>query len=305
MDFIDQAIGFLISQLSHIESKVYEKQYAEINYPKIIPISTEAGEGATAIDYFHIDAVGVAKFIGPKSIDVPLADIAMQRVSVPVELGAMGYTYSDEEIRQAIMLSRSLETLKATAARRSVEQHIQSVYMTGDTEHALPGFLNNANVAASSVADGAGGDPEWSTKTGDEIVLDVNTLFTSIFTNTKMRERANRLLLPPAQYTLIANTRLGSVSDTTILEYLVSKSIWLNSVDDVIPVNELTGAGAGSTDRMVAYSFDSDKVIAHMPMPLRFDAPQRKGLGFEIPGQYKISGVEFRYPGSAQYADEI
>ena len=50
---------------------------------------------------------------------------------------------------------------------------------------------------------------------------------------------------------------------------------------------------------------DLDKVVFHIPMPLRFTEPQRKGRGFEVPGEFKLSGIEFRYPGSARYADGI
>ena len=48
-----------------------------------------------------------------------------------------------------------------------------------------------------------------------------------------------------------------------------------------------------------------DKVVGHIPMPLKFTEPQRKGRGFEVPGEFKCGGIEFRYPGSARYADGI
>jgi hypothetical protein len=73
----------------------------------------------------------------------------------------------------------------------------------------------------------------------------------------------------------------------------------------VVALAELTGAGSGGSDRMIAYDFNPDKLVFHIPMPLRFLEPQKKGLGFEVPGEFKLSGVEFRYPGSARYADGI
>jgi hypothetical protein len=38
---------------------------------------------------------------------------------------------------------------------------------------------------------------------------------------------------------------------------------------------------------------------------LRFLAPQLVGLGVQVPGEYKYSGVEIRYPKSAYYMDNI
>ncbi|MCK5025060.1 MAG: DUF2184 domain-containing protein, partial [Nanoarchaeota archaeon] len=86
---------------------------------------------------------------------------------------------------------------------------------------------------------------------------------------------------------------------------LINNSPYLSSAADIIPISELAAAGAGATDRMMSYDKDMDKVVMHVPMPLRFTEPQRKGRGFEVPGEFKLGGVEFRYPGSARYADGI
>lgn len=81
-------LGFLESQLSYIETKLYEKQYKAITYAQIIPISTEAGEWATSITYYYMDGRAVAKLVGTKSLNVPIAEISTHQIEVPVELGA-------------------------------------------------------------------------------------------------------------------------------------------------------------------------------------------------------------------------
>jgi len=40
-------------------------------------------------------------------------------------------------------------------------------------------------------------------------------------------------------------------------------------------------------------------------MPWRSLAPQPDGLRINIPAEYKFGGVEFRYPGSAAYHDNV
>lgn len=298
-------LAFMISQLSGIEQKMYEKKYKAITYNLLIPISTEAGEFVTSITYFYMDGRAVAKFIGTKSLNVPIAEIGTQKVTVPVELAATGYEYSDEELGQAMMLGRSLTADKASLARRACEEHLQSVAMVGDTTHNLPGFINNSNITSASVANGALGTPTWVTKTPNEIIFDVNDFMGDIFVDTLQVERPNRLLLPTAQWNYISGTPRSDNSDTTILSWLVANSPYLTSESDVIPVSELAAAGAGGTDRMMAYDFDIDKVVMHVPKPLIFTEPQRVGLGYQVPGTYKCGGVEFRYPGSARYADGI
>lgn len=303
---IDAATGFafLVQQLTHIEPKMYEVKYKAITYPNIIPVSNQAGEGATSVTYYFMDGRAVAKFVGTKSLNVPIAEIGSQKVTVPVELAATGYEYSDEELRQALYLNIPLSQGKANTARRAYEELCQSVGMTGNTAHDLPGFLNNTNVTVATVVD-PGSGTEWVNKTPGQILFDINDLFGDIFVDTLQVEKADKLGLPTSQWSYIAGTPRSETADTTILAWLVANSPYLSSMDDVIPISELTGAGAGGTDRMMAYTRDEEKVVYHIPMPLRFSEPQRKGRGFEVPGEFKLGGVEFRYPGSARYGDGI
>ena len=297
-------LAFLLSQLTAIESKMYEKKYKAITYPLIIPVSNEAGEWAESVTYFFMDGAAVAEFVGTKSLNVPIAEIGTDKVTVPVELAATGYEYSDEELRQAMFLNRPLTQLKANTARRAYEEMAQRVGMTGDTTHNLPGFINNTNITAATVVN-PGSGTEWVNKTPAQILFDINDFMGDIFVDTLQVERPNRLLLPTSQWNYIASTPRSDNSDMTILQYLVANSPYLSSEADVIPTPELTGAGAGGSDRMMAYDMDMDKVVMHIPMPLRFTEPQRKGRGYEVPGEFKLGGVEFRYPGSARYADGI
>ena len=302
---MDAGLAFLVSQLSYVESKVFEKKYEEINYPKIIPVSNEAGEFADSITYFYMDGATMAKFIGSNSLDVPIADISTNKVTIPVEYGAIGYEYTLREMEQAQQLNRNLSTLKATVARRGYETLVQKTAMKGDTSKGLPGFLDNANVPLTTVPNGASATTVWSSKTPDEILKDVNAIFSTVFESTKMAERADTLALPPKQWSYIMGTPRSANSDTTIAQYLVNNSPYLSSIDKIVPINELTGAGVAGVDRAMAYTNNSDKVILHLPKLLSFKAPQEKGLGFQVPGDFSVGGVEFRYPMSALYADGI
>ena len=300
----DAGLGFVESTLTHVESKVYETQYRHIVYQDIVPVSNEAGEGATSVTYYSIDGATMGKFIGSNAIDVPLSDISTSQHIVPVELGAVGYKYSDEELRQASMLNRALPQTKANLTMRGYEEHAQSVCFNGDTTKGLEGFLNNTNVPAASVAN-PGAGTTWAVKTPAQILADVNALFAQVFEVTKQVERADTLLLPTAQWSYIASTPRSDNSDTTILQYIVQNSPYITSADDIKALPELNGAGAGATDRMMVYTKDIDKVVFHIPMPFRIEQPVRKTLGWEVPAVYKLSGVEFRFPLSAAYADGI
>lgn len=300
----DAGLGFVESALTHVEAKVYETQYRHIVYQDIVPVSNEAGEGATSVTYYNIDGTTMGKFIGSNAIDVPLSDISTSQHLVPVELGAVGYKYADEELRQAAMLNRALPQLKANLTMRGFEEHAQKVCFSGDASKGLEGLLNNSNVPATSVIN-PGSGTEWVNKTPAQILADVNLLFAQVFEVTKQVEKPDTLLLPTSQYSFIVSTPRSDNSDTTILQYLVQNSPYISSDDDIKPLPELVGAGAGSTNRMMIYTKDIDKVVFHIPMPFRIEQPVRKTLGWEVPAVYKLSGVEFRFPLSAAYADGI
>ena len=305
---LDEATGFafMISQLTHIEKKLYEKQYEEINYDKLIPITNEAGEHAVAIQYFYMEGRGLAKFVGTRAMDIPISELGAKSVTVPVEYGATGYSYSFEEVRQAIFLNRALPQLKADMARKAYEELLQKTAMQGDEKHNLLGFLNNPNVTVTAViANAGGGQTEFQHKTPDEMLFDINDFMGDIFVESRQVERPNRLLLPTKQWNHLAGTPRSAHSDMTILKWITSNSPYLKSDSDIIPVPELQGAGVAGKDRMVAYNFNADKLKMHVPMPLRFLDLQTVGLGYKVPGEFKAGGVEWMYPGSARFGDGI
>lgn len=297
---MDNGLAFLESNRAHIEAKVYEKKYNKITYSELIPVSNEAGEWAESILYYTMDVAGMAKWIGDKSFDVPMAEASTSKVSIPVRMGGIGYGYSLEELGAAQMTNRPLTEMKASGARRGSEEKIQKTAMLGDSEVGFSGFINHPNVPAGNATTG-----NWATATADEILKDINDLFSAVNEDTNDNESADTLVLPIAQWNFIMSTPRSTNSDTTIAQYVASNSPFLNSINDIKKIQELKGAGAGATDRMMVYTKDPDKVVLHMPMPYRFLPVQPKGLGFEVPGMFRMGGVEFRYPLSAAYADGI
>jgi hypothetical protein len=68
----------------------------------------------------------------------------------------------------------------------------------------------------------------------------------------------------------------------------------------------LDTAGAGSTTRMIAYKKDPAVLKMHMPMPHHFLPVWQTGpITFDIPGIFRIGGVEIRRPGAVRYVDQI
>lgn len=246
---------FFARELEYVKSKSYDIEFPEMKAFKHIPISTEAGEGAQAITYAQFEETGFARVIESYADDLPRADIRGKEYTTQVKSIGVSYGYDIQEIRAALYVGRSLTQRQANAARRANDQKINRLAWFGDNTYRILGLVNNTNVPANFVsADGIGGTTQWVNKTPDQILADMNQLANSIPFVTKGVEMPNTLLLPIAQYTLIASTPRSSVSDTTILEYFIQNNPFITTVDWV---PELTGAGpvvmGTATDIMIAY----------------------------------------------------
>ena len=166
-------------------------------------------------------------------------------------------------------------------------------------------MFNNTDIPNANVVNGAGGTPEWSTKTPQEILDDVNNAASTMIETSKGKEVPNRLLLPIAQHNYISSTPRSTTSDTTILQYLVNNCYWLASVNDVIPCDELNGSGSGGSDEFVIYNASPDKMALEIVDDVRFHPPERHRLSWDVICTMFYSGLHVYYPLSVRIMDNI
>lgn len=294
---------FFARELEYIKSKSYDIEFPEMKAFKHLPISTEAGEGAVVITYAQFEELGIAKVIESYANDLPRADIRGKEYSTPVKSIGCSYGYTVQEVRSAIYVGRSLTQRQANAARRANDQLVNKYAWYGNDVYRILGIFNNTNIPATPVpADGTGGTTEWVNKTPDQILRDLNQITNSILDVTNGVEMPNTVLLPVAQYTLIASTPRSSVSDTTILEYFIQNNPFITTVDWV---PELKGAGPGGVDVFLAYDKNPDKLTMEIPMPFTQYPPQERGLEFVVPCESRYGGVIIYYPLSLSIGEGI
>ena len=298
---------FFARELEYVKSKSYDIEFPEMKAFAHIPISTEAGEGAQSITYAQFEETGFARVIESYADDLPRADIKGKEFTTPVKSIGVSYGYSVQEVRAAILVGRSLTQRQANAARRANDQKINRLAWFGDNTYRILGLINNTNIPANFVPnDGTGATTEWVNKTPDQILRDLNQITNSILDVTKGVEMPNTVLLPVAQYTLIASTPRSSVSDTTILEYFIQNNPFVTTVDWV---PELKGAGpvvmGTATDIFIAYDKNPDKLTMEIPMPYTQYPPQERGLEFIVPCESRYGGIIIYYPLSLTIGEGI
>lgn len=287
--------AFFARELEYIKQRSYDVLFPQLKaLSGLMPISTEAGPGAESITWTQYEPTGLAQVISSYADDLPRADIRGKQFTSQVKSLGVSYGYSMAEIRASQMAGKSLQQRQANAARLANDQKANRLAWFGDSNFNIPGFLYAPNVPNAPVPnDGTGATTEWVNKTPDQILRDMNQLANSIPALTNGVEAPDTLILPIAQYTLIASTPRSSTSDTTILEYFLQNNPFVSVVDWVF---ELTGAGGSGEDIMIAYHNNPDKLTLEIPMPFTQYPPQERNLEFEIPCESRFGGVLIYYP---------
>lgn len=295
--------AFFKRELEFVKAKSYDTQYKQLKGLTLLPISTEAGEGATEITWRKYTGVGFAKIIADYAKDFPKVDVYGEETTSKVKSIGASYGYSIEEIRRSQMTGKRLDQRKADMARRAVDEKINTIALSGDTNSGLNGLINFPGITEYTVlADGTGASKLWSIKTPDQIVRDVTGMVSAVMVPTAGKEMPDTLLVDLTRYNLMANTRMGTNSDITIMQYILKNSPAIKTIEWL---TELATAGAGGTSRMMVYAKDPMKITLEIPRPFEQFEAQQEGMEYQIPCHAKCGGVLVYYPLSVAYGDGI
>ena len=304
------ALSFMQQQASYIEPQVYETQYPEIQYPDLVPVDTSGDEWAKSKTFYSSDKVGQAQWFHHMANDVPFADIVRTKFEQGLEMAAIGYYYTLEEVGVARQIpGMNLTTERADAARRAYEEFMERIAFTGDTTKGWTGLINNDDVdAGNALADGTGTSALWTSKTADQVIRDINSILTGVYIDSNTVEMADTLLLPIASFALLANTRIPNTTANVMgwLEDYNTYTAYTKQPLQIRAVRGLETAGTGGTQRIVAYRNDPSILKLHLPMPHKFlGVMQVTPLRYDVPGIFRTGGLEIRRPGSVRYLDGI
>lgn len=303
----DDAYAFYISQFAQVESKIYEAKYANITYAELIPVDTSYPEWADSWDYISFDGVTMGKFIGASAKDLPQVGLQANKTSVPIGYAGNSFGYSLDELRKSQQTRIPLDTTKGRLAFRGAQEHTQQVAYFGDASRGMSGLFNNPNLGLDSST------IDYSTATGQEMVSDLNAILNDVWMESANIHVPNVLVIPASIYTIITEKRMDSGTDTTVLQFFMKNNLFFNLTGGqlrVVPRLQLeadqlaaNGVNNGGKYRMLAYELNDENLGMVNPIPWRALAPQMEGLEVNTPCEYKISGVDFRFPFSGRYRD--
>lgn len=301
-DAMQTNLGFVQSQTAHVEAGVYAMRFPSIRYPGLIPVDTSAPEWIKTVDYYSMDISGTAGWTADRAKDLNMVGVELGKSSSNVFMADIGYDYGLEEVNQAAGLGMNLPGEKAAAARTIYERTVDNIAFTGDDEKGWSGLFNSAAVIAEAAPTGG-----WATATEDQILADINAVITGVFTNTNEIAMADTLILPSVKYQYIASKRLGDTG-MTILEFIQKANAYTAETGQKLNIRSSRGlntAGVGDTSRMVAYRNSPEVLKMHIPMRHRFLPVQIDGLTYQVPGIFRLGGLDIRLPREVRYMDGI
>ena len=186
-----------------------------------------------------------------------------EKVLTPLRLAAREVTYTSIELERSQKYGQPLDEAKLVALNLMYQMNIDQMVYVGSTDVSQTGLFNNSGVTVTNAPNGASASPLWSSKTPAEILADVNAILTNSWIASGYALAPTSLRLPPAQFAQLASTIVSSAGNQSVLSYLSQNAISNNingSPLDIAPSKWLVGAGAGGTNRIVAYTNDESRV---------------------------------------------
>lgn len=309
----DGGIAFYISQLAQIEQTIYATPYADITYLQDIPVVSGIPEHANHWVYRSYDGRGMGAFIGANASDLPRVAQSAKLHTVPLNYGGIECHYSLDELRTTASQNMPIDTMQQQLAYRAYEEHCQKVAYFGDPELGMGGLLSNKNVTVTKAT------VDYKTATGQELFNMLNDPLFDIIKLSKNYHMPNTVRVFPDLWKRMNGTLMTGYSDTTVMEFFKTNNAYTLMTGQEIDIQvrfqltaaELKAGGVTNAesgeqkDRVLIYEKNDRNLGVAKPIPFRMLAPQNKGLAITVPAEYKVSGVEIRYPLSAIYLDML
>ena len=314
---VDSTGAFLVGELERLDLTMHAPLAAvtwgrDIDLREDVTIADEISS-FTLSTFASAGGLGTGNGIGTGKAWIgkdtnEISGISADIAKVPHQLRpwALELKYTILELESAAKLGRPIDMQKYEGLQLKHQMDIDEQVYIGDTTTGDTGLINNSLVTnVSNLPAGASGSANWSKKTPDEILADVNTALTSVWAASAWAVMPDRLLLPPAQFGFISTAKVSNAGNISILKYIQENNLLATSGKgklDIFPVKWCIGAGAGGTigttgtvDRMLVYTKDKQRVRYPMTLlqrtPVQYDSIFHKTTYF-----CRLGAVEVVYP---------
>jgi hypothetical protein len=302
LDAADTA--FFQRELDHLLAESFDPKYAELKANQFVPMDRSIDPASEVVRWESYDKMGDAKLIRDFAKDFPSVQVNGVEQYASLHSYGASFGYTIDELRAASKAKRPLDRMRRDAARDVMSQKFDRVMSIGDSLAGLKGLLSLANTLTAAPGSKGVGGTSWLTAgvTAAEMLKDLFALLNAVPAGTAEVESASkRILLPPAHDRLISQTKIDSVSTTTVKQFFLENSDGAS----IGSWDRLTTAGSGSGTRAVCYDPNITKVRGLVAIDFEMMAPELEGMKYTVNCRQKIGGVISPYPKSVCYMDAL
>jgi hypothetical protein len=317
-------LQFLQSQLELIDPNIV-KPLQETTHARDMPFEIGGGfPDFTSIFGTNYASTGNQGYglQGTNNTEIAQAQIDLQKGIFPHFNWTSGFTITYIDLEKMATAQRngmpapiSVQEVYEESVETVWNKMLDGLVYSGFQGNA--GLVNNPNVPAAIVNNGAAGASAWASKTPSEILSDVNFGINQTVMNSGYAFKegtADTLLIPlqPQFAQLTLPMALNGVGWDSTIKYIkancVAAAYGINF--DILPLPNpwISGQGLGSTDRGVMYRKDKKSLYTKIGTKAKkaFTLPTTKdGVGYETVYVGNVSTVVFRRTTTQFYLDGI
>jgi hypothetical protein len=301
MDAAESA--FIARQLEQIRPGLIEVAYPALKGEQLVPMNFGFDPGAESYTIRIMNKVGEVKVVRDlTTAEIPNVEMSVTEKSVQFFSLATGYMYSLQEARAAIMARMPLNARKAMIAREMMARKMDDIALTGNTELGLLGLFTQTGTTTYATPNGSGGDTEFSTKSADEILIDLNGATHKIVLDTLEAHVPDTMVLPLSIRDVIATRRVGDGTDRSVLQYFLANSLYVTTVEQSTKLESNTG---WTGKRGLVYKKDPTILEMLISQPFEQMAPQVQGFTTQTLCHGRTAGVVTYFPKALAYFDQL
>lgn len=306
MKFNDATIqstgAFLVGELERLDPELYAP-IADFTWSRDIDLRNDVSI-ADEVSSFILSnyaggfgGTGVGKKSWITGLDTTPAQVGVSQTKVtsPITPWGMEVSYSVIELEKAMKTGRPIDVQKYDAMRMKHQLDIDQMVYVGDADVGVTGLLNNASVTSANVG-------AITSSTPVATILSIfNTVLENAWAATKYTRIPDRILVPPAVFTILVGTQLTN-TDKNLLNFILENSLTRANGKflEIWPCKYLGDSNYFATPKMVAYTKARDVV--------RFPLVQLQSLPVQfrdymqcVPYYGALGAVEFVRPEMVYY----
>ena len=303
---------FLMKELEKVDDKILEP-LTGTDWPRDMPVITGGGitESIATIDVTYASTgMDDDNIFYDAANDIPVIQADMSKQVARTFSFAEYMAFNRMEKEKMAQVGRDPETFLNKGIRLHFDKVVDRNVYVGFKKVASTGLCNNLNIIRSAAArNAANTSTRWRDKTADEILMDINSVISAVWEENDCASDAlpNHILIPVEQYGQLVTRKVSDDSERSILTYVLENNLATRQGKPLIisPCKWCSGIGSDSSDRMVVYMNQVDRICFNLTQPLRRVETEYIDMRIKIPYYAQFSEVRFLYPSTVRYMDGI